>query len=202
MASLEQADTVNASPPDTPTLFETATSVWKDITDAIEWLTAAWLPGLAARFVFAAVLFGYYWNAALTKIDGSLLELSTGAYAQIIPPIIEAAGYDKSAVALPWTVLVYAGTYAEFVLPVLLVIGLFGRLAAFGMIGFVIVQSYVDRTYHGVDLETAGAWFDRFPDGLIFDQRLLWLFPLIYLVLKGPGLLSVDGLFGRLFAKA
>jgi hypothetical protein len=92
-------------------------------------------------------------------------ELSTGAYAQIIPPIIEAAGYDKSAVALPWTALVYAGTYAEFVLPVLLVIGLFGRLAALGMIGFVIVQSYVDLTFHGVDAETAGAWFDRFPDG-------------------------------------
>ncbi|MFN3227139.1 MAG: DoxX family protein [Hyphomicrobiales bacterium] len=204
MASVDQSDTMSVppAPSDSPTLIGSVRAVWKDITDAIEWLTAAWLPGLAARFVFLATLFGYYWNAALTKIDGSVFELSTGAYAQIIPPIIEAAGYDKSAVALPWTALVYAGTYAEFVLPVLLVIGLFGRLAALGMIGFVIVQSYVDLTFHGVDAETAGAWFDRFPDSIIFDQRLLWLFPLIYLVLKGPGLLSVDGLLGRLFKKA
>ncbi|MFN3170359.1 MAG: DoxX family protein [Hyphomicrobiales bacterium] len=203
MASLDQADTMSATPDSSsPSLLATVTSLWKEFTDAIEWLTAAWLPGLAARLVFAAVLFGYYWNAALTKIDGSIFTLSTGAYAQIIPPVIEAAGYDKSAVALPWTALVYAGTYAEFVLPILLVIGLFGRLAAFGMIGFVIVQSYVDLTFHGVDAETAGAWFDRFPDSIIFDQRLLWLFPLIYLVLKGPGLISVDALLGRVFKKA
>lgn len=202
MASLDQANTMSATPASSSSLLATITSLWKEVTDSIEWLTAAWLPGLAARFVFLATLFGYYWNAALTKIDGSIFELSTGAYAQIIPPIIEAAGYDKSAVALPWTALVYAGTYAEFVLPILLVIGLFGRLAALGMIGFVIVQSYVDLTFHGVDAETAGAWFDRFPDSIIYDQRLLWLFPLIYLVLKGPGLLSVDGLLGRVFKKA
>lgn len=202
MASLDQANTMSATPASSPSLLATITSLWKEVTDSIEWLTAAWLPGLAARFVFLATLFGYYWNAALTKIDGSIFELSTGAYAQIIPPIIEAAGYDKSAVALPWTALVYAGTYAEFVLPILLVIGLFGRLAAFGMIGFVIVQSYVDLTFHGVDAETAGAWFDRFPDSIIYDQRLLWLFPLIYLVLKGPGLVSVDALLGRVFKRA
>ena len=166
-----------------PSALTHGVRLWRDIVDALEWLTAAWLPGLAARFVFAATLLAYYWNAALTKIDGSILTLSTGAYAQIIPPVIEAAGYDKSAVALPWTVLVYAGTYAEFVLPVLLVVGLFGRLAALGMIGFVVVQSYVDLTYHGVDAQTAGACFYRFPDAVIFDQRLLWVFPLLYLVL-------------------
>jgi putative oxidoreductase len=37
-----------------------------------------------------------------------------------------------------WAVVV-AGTLAEFILPLLIVIGLFTRLAAFGMIGFVIV---------------------------------------------------------------
>ena len=200
MASVNESDTMQTTPRP-HSLFGAVHSFWMEITASIEWLTVSWLPGLAARFVFAAVIFGYYWNAALTKIDGSIFSLSTGAYAQIIPPIIEAAGYDKSAVPLPWTLLVYAGTYAEFILPVLLVIGLFGRLAALGMIGFIFVQSYVDLTFHGVDAETAGAWFDRFPDAVIFDQRLLWLFPLLYLVLKGPGLLSVDALLGRLFGQ-
>ncbi|MFK7792724.1 MAG: DoxX family protein [Devosiaceae bacterium] len=201
MASLDQADMMASPSSSNSSIVTSVATVWNGAVQGLERLTASWLPGLAARFVFLATIFGYYWNAALTKIDGSIFELSTGAYAQIIPPVIEAVGYNKSEVALPWTALVYAGTYAEFVLPVLLVIGLFGRLAALGMIGFVIVQSYVDMTFHGVDAETAGAWFDRFPDSIIFDQRLLWAFPLIYLVLKGPGLFSVDGLLGRMFAK-
>jgi putative oxidoreductase len=206
MATLDPATNtvepaMSAERPASPSFFSQIHGFWKEITDAIEWLTAAWLPGLTARFVFAATLLVYYWNAALTKIDGSIFALTTGAYAQIVPPVIEAAGYDTTAVALPWTLLVYAGTYAEFVLPVLVVIGLFGRLAALGMLGFIVVQSYVDMAFHGVDAETAGAWFDRFPDAVIFDQRLLWAFPLIYLVLKGPGLLSLDGLLGRLFGR-
>lgn len=165
----------------------------------LERATAAWLPGLAARFVFAAVLFGYYWNSALTKIDGSIFSLSIGAYAQIIPPVIEAAGYDVSNVAFYWDALVYAGTWGEFLLPILVVIGLFARLSALGMVVFIMVQSYVDIAFHGVTPEFSGAWFDRFQDAIIFDQRLLWAFPLIYIVLKGPGLLSVDGLVRRFF---
>ena len=200
MASIDQASSAT-SRTKSLAMLTTIHSLWLDLTGLLERLTAGWLPGLAARFTFLAVLFGYYWNAAQTKLDGGLFTLSTGAYAQVIPPIIESAGYDKSAVALPWTLLVYAGTYAEFVLPVLLVIGLFSRLAAAGMIVFVIVQSYVDMAFHGVDAETAGAWFDRFPDAIIFDQRLLWVFPLLYVVLKGPGLLSLDALAGR-FVKA
>ncbi len=202
MATLDSAANLSDDTPSPSSPLGSLANRWSILTAGLEAVTANWLPGLAARFVFLATLFGYYWNAAQTKIDGSIFELSTGAYAQIIPPVIEAVGYDKTAVALPWTALVYAGTYAEFVLPVLLVIGLFGRLSALGMLGFIVVQSYVDMTFHGVDAETAGAWFDRFPDAIIFDQRLLWAFPLIYLVLKGPGLVSVDGLLGRVLRKA
>ena len=171
----------------------------KLVFGAIERATAAWLPGFLARFTFAAVLFGYYWNAAQTKLDGGLFTLSIGAYAQIVPPVVEAVGYDVTQVAWPWTLLVYAGTYAEFILPVLVVIGLFGRLSALGMLGFIVVQSYVDVAFHGVGGADLGAWFDRFSNALILDQRLLWAFPLMYIVIKGPGLLSVDALLGRRF---
>ena len=140
---------------------------------------------------------GYYWNAALTKLDGGPFTLSFGAYAQIVPPVVEAAGYDPSQIAWPWTLLVYAGTYAEFILPLLVVVGLFGRLAALGMTGFIAVQSYVDAAFHGVAGADLGAWFDRFPDALLLDQRLLWAFPLVYLVIRGPGLLSADAFLRR-----
>jgi len=42
------------------------------------------------------------------------------------------------------------------------------------------------------DAKTLGAWFDRFPDGVILDQRLFWVFILSLLVIKGAGFLSVD----------
>jgi putative oxidoreductase len=91
--------------------------------------------------------------------------------------------------------VVLAGTYAEFILPLLIVIGLFTRLASLGMIGFVIVQSLTDIYGHGAtDGKTLGALFDRFPDAVILDQRLFWVFLLAVLVVKGAGALSVDAL--------
>ena len=164
---------------------------------ALQRATDGWAPGLLARLLFAATLFGYYWNSALTKIgDGvfGLFVLSPGAYIQILGfPALDAAGGDPSALPLLSKLIVHAGTYAEFVLPVLVVIGLFGRLSALGMIAFIAVQTVVDIAQHGAAL---GAPFDRMPDGLI-DVRLLWMFPLAYLVLRGPGLVSVDALLGR-----
>lgn len=164
-----------------------------------------WLLGLLARLVFAAVLFGYYWNSALTKIGDGLFGvflISDGAYMQILPAQMEAAGYDAAAIPVfPWGLVVAAGTYAEFILPVLIVAGLMTRLAALGMIGFILVQSYVDIVFHHVDAATVGALFDRLPTAVILDQRALWVFLLAYLVVKGAGVVSVDGAIGRMLSE-
>ena len=80
-----------------------------------------------------------------------LWNLSAGAYVQILPKQMEAAGYDPSALGTVDHLVVYAGTYAEIVLPVLVVAGLFTRLAALGMIGFIAVMTWTDITAHGVD---------------------------------------------------
>lgn len=160
-----------------------------------------WLPGLLARLTFAAVLFGYYWNAALTKIEPGLfgwLFIRDAAWFQILPPVVEAHGYDVAAVpTFPWGLIVFAGTYAEFILPVLIVAGLATRIAAAGMIVFVVVQSHVDIAFHGADEATVGALFDRHPGSVIMDQRALWVFLLSCLVVKGAGLASVDALLLR-----
>ncbi|MFW8593459.1 DoxX family protein [Cribrihabitans neustonicus] len=156
---------------------------------------------LAARFVFAATLLVYFWNSGLTKLGGGLSGLFTpsiGAYSQIFPKQLEAAGYDVSQFGAFHTLVVLAGTYAEFLLPLLIVIGLFTRLAALGMIGFIVVQSLTDIFGHGAtDTKTLGALFDRFPDGVILDQRLFWVFLLTYLVVRGAGALSLDALISR-----
>lgn len=172
----------------------------------LERLLDGWFLGLFARLIFAGVLLVYFLGSALTKIGpGPLgfLHLTPGAYIQIVPGAMEAAGYDIAAVAFwPFGLIVHLGTYAEFVLPVLIVLGLFTRLAAFGMIGFVAVQSYVDIAFHDVDAATIGALLDRTSNSVIVDQRTLWLMPLVYLVVKGAGAVSLDGVLVRLLATA
>lgn len=151
-----------------------------------------WLVPTLARLVFAGVLFGYFWASAMTKLDGPFTP-SLGAYAQIFPKAFEAAGFDVGQMGLWHRLVALAGAWAEFVLPVLIVLGLLTRAAALGMVGFVLMQSLTDIFGHGV---AAGAWFDRASDALILDQRAFWLFLLAVLVLKGPGPVSADRFLG------
>ena len=62
-----------------------------------------------------------------------------------------------------------------------------GRAA---MVGFVAVQTLVDVTGHGVKL---GAWFNNAPE--LLDDRTLWIFLFIVMVIKGAGPISVDRFF-------
>ena len=157
----------------------------------LDHLAPAALP-LIARLIFAAVLFGYFWTSAVTKLGDGLLSPSLGAYAQIFPRAMEAAGYDASQMGAFRTLIVLAGSWAEFILPALIVLGLATRLAALGMIGFTIVQSLTDIIGHKAGPDTIGAWFDRASDALILDQRALWMLLFVTLVLKGAGPLSLD----------
>ena len=153
-----------------------------------------------ARLLFVAVLFGYYWNSAKTKLGDGFFGFfipSDGAYIQIFPRFIESVGYDFSQLgAFHWAVVV-AGTWAEFILPVLIAIGLATRFAALGMIGFIFVQSWVDVVGHGLGETDIGGWFDRLPSALILDQRAFWVFALIVLVVRGAGPISVDWIVSK-----
>jgi putative oxidoreductase len=152
---------------------------------------------LLARFIFAATLLVYFYKSGLTKLGDGLMGLfqpSLGAYAQIFPKAMEAAGYDVTQLGTFHWIVVLAGTWAEFILPALLIIGLFSRLAALGMIGFIVVQSLTDLIGHNAwsDAAVLGAWFDGAPDGIILDQRMFWVFALWVIVVKGGGWLSLD----------
>ncbi|HSF63706.1 MAG TPA: DoxX family membrane protein [Paracoccaceae bacterium] len=165
-------------------------------------LGAALMPllPLILRLVFAGVLAGYFWASGLTKLGPGLLGFLTpsdGAYVQIFPRAMEAAGYDSAALGLWHTLVVLAGTWAEFLLPLLIVLGLATRAAALGMIGFILVQSATDLIGHGAGAQALGAWFDRAPDALILDQRALWIAALATLAAMGGGALSLDGALRR-----
>ena len=159
-----------------------------------------------ARAIFAAVLFWYYWNSGFTKVPDfvatwdtgayvdafkTLIEPSFNAFAQIFPKGAEAAGYDITQATQFQKIVILAGTWSEFILPALVVLGLFTRAAAFGMIGFVVVQTLTDLYGHGAEL---GAFFDVASDSAL-DQRAFWIFLLLFLVFRGGGPLSLDRLF-------
>ena len=93
--------------------------------------------------------------------------------------------------------MIFGGTVAEYVLPFLILIGLFTRLAALGTIGFIWVQTLVDVTGHGVPF---GALFDN--NIALVDQRVMWSFLLLVLVFKGAGALSLDAIAARVAPRA
>ena len=175
-------------------------SIHDTIFDAVERHIGSWLLPTLARVAFLGVLFVYYWNSAKTKLgSGSYgwLFPSDGAYTQMFPKVMEQAGY--SAANLPgfyWPIAL-AGTWAEFVLPVLIVAGLATRVASLGMMGFIFVQSYVDINGHGLAEADIGTWFDGDPYALIVDQRAFWMFILLMLVFKGAGPVSIDAILRR-----
>ena len=158
-----------------------------------------WLLPTLARFLFAAVLFMYFWQSGLTKLgDGffGFLNPSVGAYFQIFPKATEAVSYDISQFGVFHRAVVIAGTLSEFLLPLLIVLGLLTRLAAIGMIGFIIMQTLTDLYGHNIIAEpkTVGVWFDNDASSLLMDQRSLWIFLMVILVIKGAGPLSLDRL--------
>lgn len=172
------------------------------VFSALDGLLAGWFNGFAARFTFASLLLLYYLNSGVNKLGDGLfgfLNPSVGAYATILPPVFENHGADIATIPFYWDAVVLLGTWAELLFPILIVLGLFSRVAALGMIGFVLVQSYVDVAFHGISGKYLGAMFDRFPDAIIFDQRLLWIFVLAVIVANGPGKLSLDHILARRF---
>ena len=156
-----------------------------------------WFLPTLARFAFIAVLLKYFWGSAMTKLGsgiGGLFNLDPNGYVQIFPKKMEMLGYDPAGLNIIYKFIAVVGTWSEFILPALILVGLFTRLAALGMIGFVIVQTYVDVSAHGAKL---GSWFNNVSEDLIADQRLLWFVLFATLIIKGAGPLSLDRLLKR-----
>ncbi len=173
---------------------------YDNIAEAMARAAPTALPTIA-RLAFAAVLFFYFWSSAQTKIGMGITGIfmpTDGAYIQIFPKTVEAVGYDLSQLGLFYWAVAVAGTIAELTLPILVVLGLFTRIAALGLIGFVFVQSITDIFGHGIMGDDLGRWFDMASGALILDQRALWITLLLTLVFLGAGPLSLDRILARM----
>jgi putative oxidoreductase len=119
------------------------------------------LVALAAR-VFPAVVF---WNSARTKVDGFTIKESTFALFEQVYAL---------PVVPPATAAVLA-TVAEHVLPILLIVGLFSRVSALGLLVMTaVIQIFV------------------FPQAWVTHG--LWAVAFLVVLAQGPGRLSLDHL--------
>jgi putative oxidoreductase len=119
---------------------------------------------LAVRLAVTEVFF----TSGLTKIQSWETTLTLFEYEYAVP-------------LLPPAAAAYLGTTAELSLPVLLALGLVGRLAALGLFLFNIVAVV---SYPG--LSDAGLQF-----------HILWGLLLAVTLTRGPGCLSLDHLLAR-----
>ena len=87
---------------------------------------------------------------------------------------------------LPPKLAAIVATAGELILPVLLVLGLFSRVPAIGMLIMAAVIEFIAaRTPQGVE------------NGISNPQHILWMLLLAYLFIRGGGPLSIDGLIER-----
>lgn len=109
---------------------------------------------------------GVFFLSARTKVEGIItLKEQTFTLFQ----------YEYNLPLLPPDAAAYLATYAEHVLSIALVLGIMTRLSALGLLGMtLVIQVFV------------------YPDA--WPTHLVWAAPLIYLIGRGGGALSIDRL--------
>ncbi len=119
---------------------------------------------LVARFGVAAVFF----MSGRTKVEGLLT---------ITPATYELFSTDYKLPFVPPEIAAHAATYSETLFPILLVLGLFTRVGALGLLGMTsVIEIFV------------------YPDA--WPTHLSWAGLLLPLVARGGGALSLDRLLG------
>jgi putative oxidoreductase len=135
-------------------------ATWERITDQVSgWVSHALL-ALGARAALGAIFF----LSGRTKVEG-LLTVTDSAYALFRD--------EYKVPLLPPEIAAHMAAYAEHLLPILLVLGLFTRLSALGLLGMTaVIQVFV------------------YPDA--WPTHLSWAVLALYLVGRGAGPFSVD----------
>jgi putative oxidoreductase len=136
------------------------------------------LIALLARFSIAAV----FWNSGQTKVEGFAINLVAGTF-EIGTPRLSGSAVDLfrdeyRLPLLPPELAAWLATVGEHALPALLLLGLGSRFAAAGLLAMTAVIQVL--VYPGA-YATHGVW----------AAVLLWL------MVRGPGVLSLDHALGQ-----
>jgi putative oxidoreductase len=128
---------------------------------------------LVARFAIAAV----FWRSGQTKIEGFSLDLIAMKVELGLPRLAESTGflfeYEYDLPLIPPMVAAILATLAEHILPILILSGLFTRLAGFGIAMMtLVIQLFV------------------YPDA--YPTHETWLAIALLLMYRGAGIFSLD----------
>jgi len=147
------------------------------------------LVALGLRLVMARVFF----LSGQSKIEGPSvvipfkirdLDLTVVLPAQIKPETFQIFETQYAGLPVSPTLAAYLFTYAEFVLPICLVLGFATRLAALALLVMtVLLQLYVMPT-------------------MLWAAHVYWASILLVLMSVGPGAISIDALIRYIYSKA
>ncbi len=126
---------------------------------------------LVARIAIASV----FWRSAQTKISGWEFLGQKWQFFNLNSSTFSLFEYEYDLPLLPPDIAAYLGTFAEFFLPLAIILGLFTRLSALGL--FVMTATIQLLVY---------------PDA--WPTHILWLVPLVVLLKYGAGTLSIDSM--------
>lgn len=126
-----------------------------------------------ARFSIAAV----FWRSGQTKIEGFSLDLIAMKVELGLPRLAESTGflfeYEYDLPFIPPMIAAVLATVAEHLLPILILSGLFTRLAGFGIAMMtLVIQLFV------------------YPDA--YPTHATWLAIALLLMYRGAGVFSLD----------
>jgi len=161
----------------------------RSITAKLAGVCAAILYALIAlflRFVMARVFF----LSGQAKIDGPSIPVRTDffEFSITLPAAIKDSTFQTfdtqyADLPIPPTVAAIVFTYAEFVLPICLLLGFGVRLAALGLLAMtVLLQIYV----------VPGMWW---------PAHVYWISILLVLIVLGPGAISIDALIRWIYRR-
>jgi len=125
------------------------------------------IPEWLIALLLRAGIAAVFWQSGRTKVEGWL---------SVTDNAIALFRDEYKLPLVPPEIAAYAGAYAEHLLPLLLVLGLGTRWAALGLLGMTaVIQTLV------------------YPDA--WPTHLSWAAPLLYLVARGGGTISLDNWF-------
>ncbi len=125
------------------------------------------IPYAALAFLARIVVGLVFWNSGRTKVDGFSLRDKTFSLFEDVYQVP----------LIPSDIAAYLATFAEHAFPVLLWVGLASRLSAFALLGMTaVIQLFI------------------FPGAYLTHG--LWAVALLIIIIRGPGCISLDHLFG------
>ncbi len=143
-------------------------------TSLIGWAAGLFdrIPSFVFELAMRVSIAMVFWNSARTKVEGFLT---------LKPSTFFLFEYEYALPVIPANVAAYMATYAEHFFPILIVLGLATRFGAAALLVMtLVIQIFV----------YPGAW----------SLHLLWAGVLLYLVARGPGVVSIDHLIKQRFS--